>query len=306
MAVTPSPGAKGLRRSLHFVPGGNARMFEKALSLNADSLILDLEDSVTPENKADARQAVCDWISQADFGAQECLVRINPQDSPWGREDLEAVVAATPDGLMLPKVLNRANVDAVDQLVTALEKKHGVTSGAISLLLIGTEAPEAVFALPTMGVNTRVDGLTWGAEDLAGALGSKSKRNAEGEYLDVFRYVRSTCLLAAVASNVQPIDSVYVEISDSQGLEKECMEAAAMGFRGKLTIHPGQVDIVNRAFTPSHAEIAEAKELLAAFADNKSSGKMAFAYKGQMVDVPHLKRAQQILAIAAHISGQSS
>lgn len=306
MAVTPSPGVKGLRRSLHFVPGGNGRMFEKALGLNADSLILDLEDSVTPENKAAARQAVCDWITQTDFGAQECLVRINPQDSPWGREDLEAVIAAKPDGLVLPKVLNRANVDAVDQLVTALEKTHGVTSGAISLILIGTEAPEAVFALPTMGGNERVNGLTWGAEDLAGALGSKSKRNASGEYLDVFRYVRSTCLLAAVACHVQPIDSVYVEIADSKGLEKECEAAAAMGFRGKLTIHPSQIDIVNRAFTPSHAEIAEAKELLAAFAENESSGKMAFAYRGQMVDVPHLKRAQQILAIAAHISGQTS
>lgn len=281
-------------------------MFEKALTLNADSLILDLEDSVTPENKISARQAVCDWICQSDFGAKECLVRINPQDSPWGRQDLEAVVAAKPDGLVLPKVLGRANVDAVDQLVSALEKQHGVTSGAISLVLIGTEAPEAVFALPTMGGNERVNGLTWGAEDLAGALGSKSKRNAQGEYLDVFRYVRSTCLLAAVASHVQPIDSVYVEISDSKGLEKECIEAAAMGFRGKLTIHPGQIDIVNRAFTPSHEEIAEAKELLAAFAENESSGKMAFSYKGQMVDVPHLKRAQQILAIAAHISGQTS
>ena len=112
MAVTPSPGAKGLRRSLHFVPGGNARMFEKALSLNADSLILDLEDSVTPENKADARQAVCDWISQADFGAQECLVRINPQDSPWGREDLEAVVCFL-------------DVSGFTALSEKLQKEHG-------------------------------------------------------------------------------------------------------------------------------------------------------------------------------------
>ena len=306
MAVSPKPGAKGLRRSLHFVPGGNQRMFEKALSLNADSLILDLEDSVTPDNKENARQLVCDWVAQADFGGKECLVRINPQDSPWGREDLEAVVAVHPDGLVLPKVLNRANVDAVDQVVSALENQHGVTSGAISLVLIGTELPEAVFQLPTMGGNERVDGLTWGAEDLAGALGARAKRDDQGRYLDVFRHVRSSCLLAAVASHVQPIDSVFVEIADSKGLEKECAEAAAMGFRGKLTIHPSQIDAVNEAFTPSDAEIAEARELLAAFAENESSGKMAFSFKGQMVDVPHLKRARQILAIAAHISGQTS
>ena len=97
MAVVPTPGPKGPRRSLHFVPGGNARMFEKALTLNADTLILDLEDSVTPENKESARLAVCDWVEQADFGAKECLVRINPQDSPWGRDDVEVIAGAHPD-----------------------------------------------------------------------------------------------------------------------------------------------------------------------------------------------------------------
>ena len=130
--------AKCLRRSLHFVPGGNDRMFEKALTLAADSLILDLEDSVTPENKDEARQSVCRWIEATDFGKQECLVRINPQDTPWGREDLEAIMSAGPDGLVLPKVVTRGNVDAVDQLVTALEPQHSLEAGSVSLVFTST------------------------------------------------------------------------------------------------------------------------------------------------------------------------
>ena len=304
MAVVPTSGPKGPRRSLHFVPGGNARMFEKALTLNADTLILDLEDSVTPENKEAARRAVCDWIEQADFGAKECLVRINPQDSPWGRDDAEAIAAARPDGLVLPKVSSRASVDAVDQLISAIEEQNNVQPGAISLVLIGTELPEAVFCLADMAGNGRVDGLTWGAEDLAGELGARAKRNAEGVYLDVFRFVRSSCLLAAVANQVHPIDTVFVEITEQAALAKECAEAAAMGFMGKLTIHPTQVDVVNRAFTPSEREVAAARELLMAFVEAQSEGKMAFSFNGQMVDVPHLKSARKVLAIAEQIDVQ--
>ena len=304
MAVVPTPGPKGPRRSLHFVPGDNARMFEKALTLNADTLILDLEDSVTPENKEAARRVVCDWIEQADFGAKECLVRINPQDSPWGRDDAEAIASVHPDGLVLPKVSSRANVDAVDQVVSSIEERNDVQPGATSLVLIGTELPEAVFCLADMAGNDRVDGLTWGAEDLAGELGARAKRNAEGVYLDVFRFVRSSCLLAAVANQVHPIDTVFVEITEQAALEKECAEAASMGFVGKLTIHPTQIEVVNRAFTPSEGEIAEARELLLAFAEAQAAGKMAFSFKGQMVDVPHLKRARKVLAIAEQIGVQ--
>jgi len=279
-------------------------MFEKALTLNADTLILDLEDSVTLENKEAARRAVCDWVEQADFGAKECLVRINPQDSPWGKDDAEAIAAARPDGLVLPKVSSRASVDAVDQLVSAIEEQNNVQPGATSLVLIGTELPEAVFCLADMAGNGRVDGLTWGAEDLAGELGARAKRNAEGVYLDVFRFVRSSCLLAAAANQVHPIDTVFVEITKQGALVEECAEAAAMGFMGKLTIHPTQVDVVNRAFTPSEGEVAAARELLLAFAEAQTEGKMAFSFNGQMVDVPHLKRARKVLAIAEQINVQ--
>lgn len=287
-----------LRRSIHFVPGGNEKMLNKALGLAADSLILDLEDSVTPDRKIMARDEVCEWLSHADFKRQEKLVRINPMDSEWGREDLEAVLQHRPDGIVLPKVLDLKAVHAVDQLIINQEKIAGADYSDIKLILIGTEMAAAVFNLPKMVHHERVDGVTWGAEDLSVSLGARAKRDEQGNYLEVFSFVRSMCLLAAVAAKVQPIDAVYVDIKNTKGLEKECKTAADMGFTAKLTIHPDQIDIVNEAFTPSAAEIEAATALVAAFKKQEAAGKIAFKFDGAMVDVPHLKRAQQVLALA--------
>ena len=287
-----------LRRSIHFVPGGNEKMLNKALGLAADSLILDLEDSVTPDRKGIARDEVCDWLANADFKNQEKLVRINPMDSEWGRDDLEAVLQHRPNGIVLPKVLDLKAVHAVDQLIINQEKVAGADYSDIKLLLIGTEMAAAVFNLAQMVNHERVDGVTWGAEDLSVSLGARAKRDEQGNYLEVFSFVRSMCLLAAVAAKVQPIDAVYVDIKNTEGLAKECKTAADMGFTAKLTIHPDQIDIVNEAFTPSVAEIEAATALVAAFEEQQAKGAMAFKFDGEMVDVPHLKRAQQVLALA--------
>ena len=287
-----------VRRSIHFVPGGNEKMLDKALGLPADSLILDLEDSVTSDRKGMARDEVCEWLANADFKNQEKLVRINPMDSEWGREDLEAVLQHRPDGIVLPKVLDLKAVHAVDQLIINQEKIAGADYIDIKLLLIGTEMAEAVFNLAKMVNHERVDGVTWGAEDLSVSLGARAKRDEQGNYLEVFSFVRSMCLLAAVAAKVQPIDAVYVDIKNTEGLVKECKTAADMGFTAKLTIHPDQISIVNEAFTPSVAEIEAAAALVAAFEEQQAAGKMAFKFDGEMVDVPHLKRAQQLLALA--------
>jgi citrate lyase subunit beta/citryl-CoA lyase len=273
-------------------------MLNKALGLAADSLILDLEDSVTPDRKGIARDEVCDWLANANFKNQEKLVRINPMDSEWGREDLEAVLQHRPDGIVLPKVLDLKAVHAVDQLIINQEKVAGADYSDIKLLLIGTEMAAAVFNLAQMVNNERVDGVTWGAEDLSVSLGARAKRDEQGNYLEVFSFVRSMCLLAAVAAKVQPIDAVYVDIKNTEGLAKECKTAADMGFTAKLTIHPDQIDIVNEAFTPSVAEIDAATALVAAFEEQQAKGAMAFKFDGEMVDVPHLKRAQQVLALA--------
>ena len=295
-----------LRRSIHFVPGGNEKMLNKALGLAADSLILDLEDSVTPDRKGIARDEVCDWLANANFKNQEKLVRINPMDSEWGREDLEAVLQHRPDGIVLPKVLDLKAVHAVDQLIINQEKVAGADYSDIKLLLIGTEMAAAVFNLAQMVNHERVDGVTWGAEDLSVSLGARAKRDGQGNYLEVFSFVRSMCLLAAVAAKVQPIDAVYVDIKNTEGLAKECKTAADMGFTAKLTIHPDQIDIVNEAFTPSVAEIDAATALVAAFEEQEAKGAMAFKFDGEMVDVPHLKRAQQVLALARRNASENS
>ena len=300
-----------LRRSIHFVPGGNDKMLNKALSLPADSLILDLEDSIPPERKQAVRKEVCEWLKETDFGKQERLVRINPLDSEWGRDDLEAVLEHKPDGIVVPKVLDLKAVHAVDQLIVNQEKvnQEGSTEkdlSGVKLLLIGTELAAAVFNLPEMVTHPRVNGVTWGAEDLSMSLGARAKRDADGNYLEVFSFVRSMCLLAAVAAEVQPIDAVYVDIKNLKGLAKECGTAADMGYTGKITIHPDQIEIVNNAFTPSAQEIEHASALIAAFEEQKAAGKMAFSFNGEMVDVPHLRRAQQILAVAEQFAGQVS
>ena len=298
------------RRSLHFVPGGDEPKFHKALGLPADALIFDLEDSVPPSRKEAARQEVCNWLKECGGVSQELIVRVNPLDSDWGRADLEAVLPCHPAAVMLPKVESREMVQAADSLLAAAESNGGTASKTIAskiidpnnigLILIGTETPGAVFQLPLMTGPERVQGLTWGAEDLSACLGCRRTRDDRGEYLDVFRQVRSLCLLAAVAGGVQPIDTVFTDIRDLEGLRAEAALAADMGFTGKLTIHPAQIDIVNAVFTPSAEEVAEAKELLDQFAEHEKQGKAVFAFRGQMVDVPHLKKAQRILALAGN------
>lgn len=295
-----------LRRSIHFVPGGNEKMFNKALGLPADSLILDLEDSVTEDRKISARNEVCEWLSDAEFSQKEKLVRINPMDSEWGREDLETVLKHRPDGIVLPKVLDLKTVHAVDQLITNQEQIAGADYSDIKLLLIGTEMAAAVFNLAQMVNHDRVNGVTWGAEDLSLSLGARAKRDEQGNYLEVFSFVRSMCLLAAVAAEVQPIDAVYVDIKNDKGLRHECKTAADMGFTAKLTIHPDQIEIVNEAFTPTKAEIEEATALVSAFKENQAAGKIAFKFNGSMVDVPHLKRAEQILALVGLTTNDKS
>ena len=286
------------RRSIHFVPGGNDRMFEKALGLPADALILDLEDSVTPEAKSAARDAVCGWLRGANFGGRQKLVRVNPLNSSWGEADIAAAVACAPDGLVVPKVTAASDVDAVDELVAEQERHAELAQDSVKLLLIGTETPGSAFRLPELAAHPRVDGLTWGSEDLSAELGASAIRDDSGEYLEVFSLVRSLALLAAAAAGKQPVDTIYADIRDLKGLREDCRRAAAMGFTGKLTIHPDQVEIVNEMFTPGDADIAEARELLEAAAEQRREGRIAFRFKGQMVDVPHLKRARRILARA--------
>ena len=301
----PDTTGTTIRRSSHFVPGANERMLAKSLATAADSLVLDLEDAVTPDNKDSARATVAEWLADVDFGAKERVVRINPLDSPWCAADVEATMAVPPDAYLVPKVNNAAEVAQLDGMIARWELEHGHRPGGVVLLVLGTETPQGLLNIGDLARHDRVDALTWGAEDLSAAMGSKANRDASGAYLPVFEYARVMCLVGATAWGKQPLDTVYVDFRDGAGLAAECATSAAMGYTGKITIHPAQIDIVNAAFTPSADELADATELLEAFVAAEAAGLMAFAHKGQMVDVPHLTRARKMFATAEAIKDRS-
>ncbi len=295
-----------LRRSLHFVPGANEKMFLKSLATNADSLILDLEDAVTPQNKAKARVIIRDWLNPADFGLKEKTVRINPLDTPWGLEDVEVVMEGKPDALVVPKVSTLKELEQLDEIMSKSEEELKLEPLSVGLILITTETPLSIINLPSFTECKRVSALSWGAEDLAAALGSSRNRGPDGSYLEVYKHCRNMTLISASAGGVQPIDTVFVDFKDKNGLEKDCQEAAWMGYTGKMTIHPDQIDLVNTAFSPSEEEIDKATRLVEAFVAAEKEGLMAITFEGQMVDVPHLNRAKKLLSRAKMIHSSSN
>ena len=295
-----------LRRSLHFVPGANDKMFSKSLASSADSLILDLEDAVTPKKKDDARQVIKDWLNSADFSGKEKTVRINPIDSPWGLKDIEVVMQGHPDSLVIPKVSSYQELQTLDDALTHWESQFELQEKSVNLILITTETPASILNLPSFTDCERVAALSWGAEDLAASLGSTRNRGPDGSYLDIYKHCRNMTLICAAAGNVQPIDTVFVDFKDSKGLQNDCEEASWMGYTGKMTIHPDQLEVVNAAFSPGETEVGTAKRLIEAFAEAEKQGLMAIAFEGQMVDVPHLNRAKKLLARAELIEQVSS
>ena len=271
-------------------------MLAKAAVLPADALILDLEDSVPPDAKPAARERVAEWLGATATNADR-LVRINPLDGEWGHDDLRAILPAGPDGFVVPKVSHASELEALDALMSELEDSLPLRQRTepTSLVPIATETPSAVFALEGIARAPRVAGLTWGAEDLSAAIGASRSRDDDGRYLPIFELVRHWSLLAAHAAEVAAIDGVYTEFRDESGLRTECEQAAASGFHGKLTIHPSQIEIVNEAFTPSPEAVTAARALLDAYEQHRRAGRGAFAFEGEMIDAPHLARAQRLL-----------
>lgn len=289
------------RRSLHFVPGGNDRMLTKALGTRADSLILDLEDAVTPERKDEARSVVAAWLSEVDFGTKERTVRMNPLDTPWGYADLEATMATPPDAYVVPKPDTLEELNAIDAELSRLERLHGHPDQGVGLILIAAETPLGALNVPNLPKCPRVQAMSWGAEDLSATLGVPGNRDESGSYLPVYQHCRVITLLSAAAGGVQPIDAVYVDFRDIDGLQEECNEGARLGFTGKISIHPNQIDVINAAFTPTSEQVAEAIALIEAFDQAQAEGRMAFTFNGQMVDAPHLNRARAIVDRARQI-----
>jgi citrate lyase subunit beta/citryl-CoA lyase len=273
-------------RSLLFVPGDRPDRMEKALASGADALILDLEDAVSAANKATARAAIRDFLARERSAA--LFVRINPLDSGMADDDLAAVADARPDGIVLPKAEGAASLADLDRRLAAL----GNADAAI--LPIATETPAAMFALGSYGgVTPRLAGLTWGAEDLPAAIGAQTSREADGSYTPPYQLARSLTLFAAAAAGVAPIDTVYPDFRDLDGLRGYAERAARDGFTGMMAIHPAQVAVINQAFTPSAQAIAKARAIVAAFDANPGVG--ALSIDGRMVDAPHLKQARNLL-----------
>jgi citrate lyase beta subunit len=288
------------RRSLHFVPGGNEKMIAKALTLPADGLILDLEDAVAPDLKAATRPIVTRWLEELDFGGRERWVRMNPIATGLGVADLEATIAGRPEGYVVPKPRHAGDVREIAQILDRLEYRHGLPNGSTKLVLIATETPEGLLNIREVAAaSPRIVTVSWGIEDLSAAMGLPRVRDAEGRYLDIPRYARVMCSIVASAVGLDAMDTVYTDIADLAGLRRECEEAVAMGFSGKISIHPSQIEVINDVFTPAPAVVDEACELVAAFEEHRRRGVYAFRFKGQMVDAPHLTRAQKIIARAA-------
>jgi len=288
-----------VRRSLHFVPGGNDRMLDKALTLPADGLILDLEDAVTPDRKEAARPHVLGWLTKRDFGGRERWIRMNPIATGLGEADLEQTIAGRPDGYVVPKPRHASDIREIAQRLDGLEYRHGLAPGSTRLVLIATETPEGLLNIREVATaSPRIVAISWGIEDLSAAMGLPRVRDAAGRYLDIPRYARTMCAVAASAAGVDALDTVYTDIADLEGLKRECEDGVAMGFSGKISIHPSQIPVINAAFTPDPAAVAEARELVAAFEEHRRRGAYAFRFKGQMVDAPHLTRALKVIARA--------
>jgi citrate lyase subunit beta / citryl-CoA lyase len=295
------------QRSWLFVPGDSDKKLGKAAGTGADVIIVDLEDSVAFSNKAQARDKACEWLvahrqkitEQRDqAGRQGRWVRINPLDSRMWREDLMAVMPGAPDGIMLPK---SAGPEAVQQLaaeIYELEQRNQIQTGTTRIMPLVSET--AVSAI-TIGAYVsaplpRMAGLTWGAEDLSAAIGASRKRDEAGRWTDAFRFVRIQTLLTAHAKGLAAIETLHSDFADNEGLRRAAEEAHSDGFAGMLAIHPSQVPIINAAFTPSEAELDEARAIVAAFAADPGAGVLQIDRR--MIDRPHLKLAQRILGIA--------
>lgn len=285
-------------RSLLFVPGDSERKLEKGFAAGADVVIVDLEDSVAPQNKSLARDIAARVIVEHRLRTKSAIyVRVNDLSTGLTDDDLAALVAAKPDGIMLPKSNGGQDVQHLSAKLRVYEAENGLPDGAIRILPIITETAAGVLAAASYAqVSARLVGVTWGAEDLSAAIGARTARDERGRYTDVFRLARTMTILAAGAAEVAAIDTVFPNFRDMAAFEAECTEAERDGFTGKMAIHPAQVPVINAAFTPSVEAVQHSLAIVAAFEAAGNPGVVGI--DGKMVDRPHLRLAERLLARA--------
>lgn len=286
-------------RSFLFVPADQDKKLERAMGRGADALILDLEDSVLPEAKARAREGAAAFLrANAPLGHRpRLLVRTNSIDSGLIDDDLNAVCAAGPDAVLLPKAVGGGSIMHLDAKLAVREAEAGLAEGAIGIFALATERARAIFEAGSFAESSaRLKGLAWGIEDLSVDIGARETRDHRGAFLGPYALARNICLLAAAAAQVQAIDTVMVDFRDDQGMRRECREAWRDGFTGKLAVHPDQVPIINETMIPSSDDLALARAVIAAFAAHPGHG--ALSIDGKLYDIPHLMRARRVLALA--------
>jgi citrate lyase subunit beta/citryl-CoA lyase len=293
-------------RSFLFVPADDPKKFTKAVASGADAVIIDLEDSVSPERKVEARGLVCEYLNAHSLPrSPELWVRINPIDD-GGLDDLVEFIRAAPDGIVVPKISHPSDLVRLSHMLDALERRDNLMSQT-RLLAVATETASAPLNLSLFPDTPlpRLYGLTWGAEDLSTAIGATTNRSIDGQWAFTYKMVRSACLLAAKACGVAAVETLYADFRDVEGLAADCTEANREGFTARCAIHPCQVGPINTAFTPSQEDVARAQRIVEAFA--AVPGKAVVGLDGMMLDIPHLKQAERVLArYAANSHGSAN
>lgn len=289
-------------KSLLFVPGDSEKKMAKARNSGASALILDLEDSVSPDRIDVARVMVREFLqAHPDRSRQQLWVRINPLTTPLALPDLVGIVGGAPDGILLPKVESAQDVVLLDHFLSALEQREGVPQGRVRIIPVVTETPGAMFTLNTYkGASSRLMGLTWGAEDLSTAIGASTNRVESGEYEFTYRLARSLCLVGAHAAGLQAIETITANFRDPALLLREVRASRRAGFTGKIAIHPDQIDPINAGFSPDEAEVAHAQAVVLAFENANGAGTVQL--EGKMLDKPHLTQARRLLSAAQALS----
>ncbi|WP_274629534.1 HpcH/HpaI aldolase/citrate lyase family protein [Arvimicrobium flavum] len=284
-------------RSLLFVPGDSEKKLAKGFQSETDVVIVDLEDSVAPANKVSARQIAREFIDANRGGATgRIYVRVNELNSGEIDLDLKGIMSTRPDGIMLPKCSGGQDVEQLSAKLRVHEAENGIADGATLIIPLITETAASVLAASTYRPQARIAGLTWGAEDLSASIGARTARDEAGAYTDVFRLARALTLLAASASDVAAIDTVFPDFRNEAAFRSECIAAERDGFTAKMAIHPAQVAIINEVFTPSADAVAQSAAVVEAFRSAGNPGVVAI--DGKMYDRPHLRLAERLLARA--------
>lgn len=291
-------------RSYLFVPADSEKKLSKGADSGADALLLDLEDAVAAVRKPVGREMARAYLDARPLPRkQQVWIRINDLHSGFALDDLAAVVGGKPDGLMIPKTHSGADVTLISHYLDVLEVRDGVPPGHIKLMVVATETAEAIFTLGSYkGCSKRLTGLTWGAEDIATAIGATSNKGPDGQLLLIYQLARSLCVAGAAAAGITAYDTAYIDYKNPEGLKATMAAARRDGYRGALAIHPDQVPVINEAFTPSEQEVAWATRVVDAF--NAEPGAGVVGLDGKMLDRPHQRQAEAVLALYESIKAR--